>query len=140
VGAEDQFYGSDLPLARLRYALLQKAATSGPPPPLDFASLGITATVTEFDRFEEMLPAWRKRLHEFGLPSDAPAATVITAGSIADLGHLIAAHPQTDFWIPGPLLRSLKPALSHEVQPAAGGMFLLAPNAGYFTPPRACHL
>jgi hypothetical protein len=140
IESDDQFFASDLPLYHLRYCLLQKANTATPRPPLDFTALGINITVPEFNHLNALLPAWRARLADFGLPSTAPVGTVITAGSTAEIQDLIVAHPETDFWIPASLLRRLSLTLVHRVQPAGAGVFLLAPEAGSFTPARPCRL
>lgn len=139
--ADDQFYASDLPLARLRYCLLDKRPSGPPRPPLDFAWLGINATVPEFNHFDSQLPIWRSRLAQFGLPSGAPVATVISAASANEIRDLIAAHPQSDFWIPASLLRSFDLVLAHQVVPAGGnGVFLLARQSSFFASNRPCHL
>jgi Dolichyl-phosphate-mannose-protein mannosyltransferase len=140
IASDDQFFASDLPLHHVRYCLLQRPSPATARPPLDFAALGITVTVPEFNRTGELLPVWRERLARFGLPSTEPVATVITASSTAKIQDLIAAHPEADFWIPGSILRRLNLLLAHRVQPAAEGVFLLAPHAAYFTPGRPCHL
>jgi hypothetical protein len=139
--SDDQFYASDLPLPHLRYCLLDKRPAGAPRPPLDFAWLGINATVPEFNHFDLQLPTWRRRLSEFGLPSSAPVATVISAASTNEIRDLIAAHPQSDFWIPAALLRSLDLIPKHQVVQAGDhGVFLLAPESTFFAPSRPCHL
>jgi hypothetical protein len=140
IESDDQFFASDLPLRHLRYCPLQKPDTATQRPPLDFAALGITVTIPEFNHLDAHLPTWRARLAAFGLPSTAPVGTVITAGSTAEIQDLIVAHPETDFWIPASLLRRLNLTLAHRVQPAGAGVFLLAPEAGSFTPARSCRL
>jgi hypothetical protein len=140
IASDDQFFASDLPLHHLRYCLLQKVHAAPQRPPLDFAALGITVTVPEFNRLDTLLPTWRSRLADFGLPSTEPVGTVITARSIADIRDLVAAHPEADFWLSASMLHRLGLTLVHRVQPAAAGAFLLAPQAAYFTPVRPCHL
>jgi hypothetical protein len=141
VGGDDQFYAADLPIARLRYSWIQKPRAAAPKPPLNFAWLGINVTVPEFNRLDALVPTWRQRLADFGLPSDAPVATVISAASTAEIRGLIAAHPQTDFWIPNGLLGGIDLVSPHKVEPAGGnGVFLLAPQSGTFATSRPCHL
>ena len=141
IAGDDQFYASDLPLYRLRYCFFEKRQTGAPRSPVDFAGLGIDVTVAEFNRLDALLPVWRKRLADFGLPSVAPIATVVAATSSQDVRDLIAAHPQTDFWIPARLLRSLDLKLAQQVKPdGAGGMFLLARQSASFAATRPCHL
>src|SRR5579875_868121 len=140
IASDDQLFASVLPLYHLRYCLLAKPPSGTAHPPLDFAALGISVTVPEFNRLPELLPLWRARLAGFGLPSTAPVGTVITAGSMAEVQDLIAAHPDVDFWIPASILRGLSLTLVHRLEPAAGGFFLLAPDAATFTPARPCRL
>jgi hypothetical protein len=140
IESDDQFFASDLPLRHLRYCLLEKPDTATQRPPLDFAALGITITIPEFNHLNALLPSWRSRLAAFGLPSTASVGTVITAGSTAEIQDLIVAHPEADFWIPASLLRRLSLTLVHRVEPAGAGVFLLAPEAASFTPARACRL
>ena len=142
VGAADQSYAADLPLARLRYCLLERPQYSaGRRPPLDFAWLGITVSVADFQKLPSLLPTFRERLAAFDLPSDAAVSTVISAQSPDEISQLISSHPDTDFWVPDGLLRGVDTVIPHEVKPtSAGGVFLLARHTGHFDPPRSCHL
>jgi hypothetical protein len=142
VGADDQFYASDLPLARVRYCLLMPPPPAGAvPPPLDFARLGISLSVSEFDHIDMLRPIFRARLADFDLPSDGALGTVIRAGSLGEIAHLIEAHPQTDFWIPAALLRTLNVRIPQTVQlTGSGGVLLLGSPARPFQPERPCHL
>jgi Dolichyl-phosphate-mannose-protein mannosyltransferase len=143
ITGDDQFYASDLPLAHLRYCWLDKEVkeAAAPQQPLDFAWLGISVTVPQFQRLDSLLPVWRERLADFGLASDAPVATSIFAESLEDIRSLIDTHPQSDFWIPAPLLRSLNLAPPHQLVPSGGdGVFLLARHSSFFATGRPCHL
>jgi 4-amino-4-deoxy-L-arabinose transferase-like glycosyltransferase len=139
VEPDDQFYASDLPLARLRYCMI--AAQQPQKPPLDFAWLGVSVSVAQFDELEAWRPVFRTRLESFNLPSDAPVGTVIWAHSPGEVAHLIEAHPDTDFSLPATLLRSLTVVIPHRVVlDGRGRIFLLAPAAGTHPATRPCRL
>ncbi|MBV9504442.1 MAG: glycosyltransferase family 39 protein [Acidobacteriia bacterium] len=142
VGDADKSYAADLPLAGLRYCWLEKRQdTAGKRPPLDFAWLGVTVSVAEFQRLPSLLPRFRERLAGFDLPSDAAVATVISAQSPEEVSQLISSHPDTDFWVPDGLLRGVDTVIPHQVKPTKdGGVFLIARHTGSFDTPRSCRL
>jgi hypothetical protein len=142
VGSDDQFYASDLPLAGLRYCLLESPRPSGARrPPLDFAWLGINVSVPEFQQLPGLLPVYRERLAAFDLPSDAPVGTVISARSPEEIGELITSHPELDFWLSAAMLRGLAVTVPQDVELASsGGVFLLARQSGTFPVARSCRL
>jgi hypothetical protein len=142
VGDDDLFYASALPLARVRYCLLTPHETSGSVhPAMDFAWLGISLSVPEFDQYDRVRPLFRERLAQFDLPSDRAIGSVIRAESPAQVAHLIEAHPESDFWVPSDFLRSLAVTIPHQVELTnSGGVFLLARETAFHQTDRACHL
>jgi hypothetical protein len=143
INSADRFYASDLPLARTRYCWISGQAPSGASRlPLDFAWLGISLPVPQFDRLNELLPVFRTRLKAFDLPSDAAVGTVILADSPGQVAHLIERHPEADFSLPETLLRDMRISSPHQLVPAQGGrVFLLSPiSAPQYHPLRPCRL
>src|ERR1035441_7032122 len=61
--------------------------------------MGITVTVDQFNHLARYTPVFRDRLRQWGLDTDAPIATVITAHGADDLTALVGAHPESDFLI-----------------------------------------
>ncbi len=142
VEPHDEFYSSDLPFARVRYCWMATERPSGTErPPLDFAWLGISTTVLQYNQLEAWRPIFRSRLEYFNLPSDAAVATAIRPHSLAEAKHLIEAHPETDFSLPEMLLRSLGVTSPHRIVLAGSGrVFLLAPASGTYQATRPCRL
>jgi Dolichyl-phosphate-mannose-protein mannosyltransferase len=138
----DAFYSSDLPLPQVHYCWRMPEQPSGAQaPPLDFAWLGISTTVSQYNQLETWLPIFRSRLEYFGLPSDAAVATAISSHSLADVKLLIEAHPEADFSLPEGLQRDLGANSPHRIVPAGSGrVFLLAPASGVYLATRPCHL
>lgn len=89
---------SDLSLAHVRYCYLDPHASIHAP--LDLPYLGISVTAEEFARLPELQPIFAQRLHEWGLDSGNPIATVILARDDNQIQALIAAHPEDDFFAP----------------------------------------
>jgi 4-amino-4-deoxy-L-arabinose transferase-like glycosyltransferase len=118
---DDQFYSAGLSLPRVRYCYLDPR-TERRKFPLDFDELGIVMTATDFARFNEVRPLYAARLHEWNLDSDDALATTILARTEAEITSLIAAHPETDFYVPAIFAVN---AATHEVQPGANGRVLL---------------
>jgi len=142
VEPHDEFYSSDLPLARVRYCWMAPERPSGTQrPPLDFAWLGISATVPQYNQLETWRPIFRSRLEYFNLPSDTAVATAIWPHSPAEVKSLIEAHPEADFSLPETLLRGLGVTSPHRIVPAGSGrVFLLAPASGTYPATRPCRL
>jgi hypothetical protein len=108
---------------------------------MDFAWLGISLSVPEFDRHDALRPLFRERLAQFDLASDTAIGTVIRAESPAEVAHLIETHPESDFWVPSDFLRSLAVKIPHQVELTnSGGVFLLARESAFYPTDRACHL
>lgn len=141
VGLDDQFYASDLPLARVRYCLLAPAQPPAPRPPMDFERLGIVVSVAQFNDLSRWLPAFRTELARFDMPSDAAVATVVLAHNGQELAELIATHPELDFLIGRPLLQGLPVTSSHRIEEAGGDhVFLLARNGSVSSSGWSCAL
>lgn len=97
----DDLYASLLPLARLRYATVVPVIAPAGPYAMPFAEMGITVTVDQFNRLPAVTPAFRDRLRRWGLDSEAPIGTLITARSLEEMRTLVQAHPEVDFLAPG---------------------------------------
>lgn len=100
VGMDDDLYASALPLFRLRYALVGAAPGAPGPYGMDFADMGIVTTAAQFNHLGQWLPAFRERLHGWGLDSTRPVATVIRVSTEAELAQTVRAHPESDFLLP----------------------------------------
>jgi len=142
VEPHDEFYSSDLPLARVRYCWMAPERPGGTQrPPLDFGWLGISTTVSQYNQLETWRPIFRSRLEFFNLPSDAAVATAIWPHSPAEVKCLIEAHPEADFSLPETLLLGLGVTSAHRIVPAGSGrVFLLAPASGMYLATRPCRL
>ena len=135
VQPDDLFYAADLALPRLRYCYLGQIR---PPQKysVDFRYLGITVTVPEFN---QLASGWRdvyhQRMRDSGLDSADPIATTILARSPDEVEQLIAAHPDTDFSLPGNW--DLRYSAAHEPWSAPGGrVYLLAKDTSTIPPRR----
>jgi len=126
-GAVDSFHAAVLPLARLRYAF----PGEGQPPKgfaLDFRSMGIVMPVSEFLELERHRPRYAAVMRDWGLPNDAPLATVVAFPTEKDLTRLVESSPDRDFLLPQPF-----PSRSHRHWTASSGRTLLL---GRDAPPR----
>jgi 4-amino-4-deoxy-L-arabinose transferase-like glycosyltransferase len=141
VGLDDQFYASDLPVARVRYCLLAPGGTPSARPPMDFERLGIVVSVAQFNELSRWLPNFRTELERFDMPSDAAVATVVLANNGREVAALIATHPELDFLIGRSLLRGLDVASPHRIEEAGGDhVFLLAVNSSVSSSGWSCGL
>jgi len=96
----DGFYSSVIPVTqKVRYVFTAPGGIP-PQPPLDLHYLGILVTAQEFEQMDRLLPVWRERLDQWGLPWDRPIATAIVARSKEEVDRLIAARPQADYLLP----------------------------------------
>lgn len=141
IGTDDDLYASTLPLARLRYAMVQPASPESAKYGMDFASMGIILTAPQFNELSRLEPAFRQRLREWGIESGEPIGTLIVAHSTEEMATVIAAHPQSDFLVPDSY-RVVAGTASHVLTRAgAGHFFLLSRRALPGTPPEwSCHL
>jgi len=122
VGLDDDLYGAALPLSGLRYCLVDPgaaSATDAGPYAMDFRSMGIAVTVSQFNHLDRWEPAFRDRLRQWGLDSSAPIATLILAASQSELAEVIRAHPASDFLVPDVYPEALEAAqATHRIEPA----------------------
>jgi hypothetical protein len=138
----DDLYAAALPLARLRYATVAPVATPAGPYNMPFAEMGITMTVDQFNDPARYTPAFRAQLREWSLDSGAPIGTLITARTGEDLAALIAAHPDSDFLIPGAYRNAVGSAPQEVVEGAADYLLLLSrtPVAPTAPPAWSCRM
>lgn len=134
----DEFYASDLPIARVHYALLDREP---PAAPIDFAWLGIWMRASRFAQLPQWLPLYRGRLKSLGLDSDVPVGTVIWMRSPSEIDPIVQAHPESDFSVPAELAGSLHVSPSHTMVPErAGTVFLLSTSTVWYSEARSCRL
>ncbi len=134
VGMDDDLYASTLPLKRLRYALLA-APASDPHYFMDFASMGIIVNAAQFNDLSRWQPQFRQRLHEWGIDSAAPIATLVVARSLEELSAIVATHPTSDFLMSN-RYRGAAAGASHALVDAPPDhFFLLARDARLGPPP-----
>jgi hypothetical protein len=128
IDPDDEFYSATLPLARVRYVLIDPSDDVKRSAP-HYAPLGITVTTDQFLELDRWLPIFLRRLREWGNDSAQPVATVIIARSEQDVVKIVEALPGTDFYLPSKLL-PLMPgeAMSAHtvVTPSGERCFLLA--------------
>ena len=125
IAPDEEFVSSTLPIRHVRYCFF--TANPDPAPlPLDFRYLGVTLTIPQFNHLPALRPVFERRFADFGLPDAAPLATVILARSPEELPGLIAAHPGSDFFLPGSLARYADAAHTRW-HGTAERLFLLAP-------------
>ena len=123
VSMDDNLYASTLPLARLRYALVQPPADSHYL--MDFESMGIILTAAQFNDLPRFEPAFRDRLRQWGMDSPAPIGTVIMTRSLDELASVIAAHPASDFLLPERYRPAADSSADHLIVDAAPGHLLV---------------
>jgi hypothetical protein len=122
----DDLYGSVLPLPRVRYASVVPVALAAGPYGMPFAEMGISVTVEQFNDLQRYRPVFEARLREWGLPNDAPLATLITARSREELAALVSAHPDTDFLVPAVWQGALASAPQEQAAGTQTHFFLLS--------------
>jgi hypothetical protein len=130
VGADDDLYGSALPLAKLRYCLIGSAAAFTENYAMPFEDLGITLTAPQFDDLDRWEPVFRPRLREWGLDSGEAIGTLIVAATPEELGQIIRLHPASDFLVPNRYRRAVDAEArpGHEMVVVLDHFFLLARN------------
>ena len=130
VDGDDDFYGSALPLAKLRYGMIAATASSGQYG-MPFAPLGIIMPASQFNDLDRWEPYYRGRLREWGLYSSEPVGTMILAASPEELAGMIRAHPQSDFLVRASLREKIQAAADagHITVAESGYLLLLARNA-----------
>jgi 4-amino-4-deoxy-L-arabinose transferase-like glycosyltransferase len=140
-GMDDDLYASALPLYRLRYALVGGASPGSSPYAMDFAGMGIVATADQFNHLAQWMPAFRTRLHEWGLDSTAPVATLIRISNESELAETVRAHPESDFLLPD-RYRGAADAAHITVEAFPAHVFLLSRTVdrGGAPPPWTCRM
>jgi 4-amino-4-deoxy-L-arabinose transferase-like glycosyltransferase len=98
VNADDDLYAVALPLPRIRYYFLDPRNLPVKYQPY-YATLGITLTVDEFDRLDQLEPVYAARLKAWGLDSVEPIGTTIVSSSWDALPRLAQAHRNADFYV-----------------------------------------
>ena len=124
VDAFDDLYASVLPLAKLRYATVGDSFAAGQyAMPFDY--MGIAITSGQFADLPRWQPLFRRRLREWGLPSDAPIGSLIVLRSIAELAAVARSHPASDFFVPMKYRAALENATPQEYLGVSPDFFLL---------------
>ncbi|SPE37488.1 Glycosyl transferase, family 39 (fragment) [Candidatus Sulfopaludibacter sp. SbA3] len=132
---DDDLYASTLPLARLRYALIEPPS-SDEHYAMDFASMGIILTAAQFNHLADRESGFRRRLAEWGIDSAAPIGTLIVARSLAELSGIVKAHPASDFLMPNRYLPAAASDAHVLIDAAPGHFFLLSRSTLPAPPPR----
>jgi len=114
IDPDDELFAADLPLPRIRYVWRGEPPQAGRYA-LDFADMGITLSVAQFDDLPKLRPAFRRKLREWGVDAD-PIGTVIYYPDPAQIASLVAAHPNSDFLLP------------HDAAPAATHLLVNEPD------------
>jgi Dolichyl-phosphate-mannose-protein mannosyltransferase len=106
VNSDDEFYGTALPIPKIRYCYLDPTELARRYAP-HYAFLGITVSAGQFQDLEQWEPRFRQRLLSWGLDSTEPIATNIMAGSLDEIVRLVATHPHDDFYLPANVIVQL---------------------------------
>ena len=128
VNSDDEYYATALPIAKIRYCYLDPGQLARRYAP-DYAFLGITVSTAQFEDLGRWEPQFRERLLGWGLPSGAPIATNIMAGSVEDIVRLVANHPHSDFYLQASIVDQIPPEVRSArriVRLSADRCFLLA--------------
>jgi hypothetical protein len=99
VDPDDQFYSLTIPLPHVQYCVLDPSGILPKFVP-HFATLGILVTSGQFLNLATLKPQFKSRLHEWGVDSEAPIASTITMNAPSELSAIVAASPDTDFYLP----------------------------------------
>ncbi len=131
VDPDDEYYGSTLPLPKLRYVYLDPTGGVARSAPHN-AYLGITLTQAQFLDLPRLEPEFVSHLTAWGLASSEPIGTTLTVSAIADLAELIRHSPQRDFYLPESWLPPEEAyRATHELRRVSPGrIFLLSRDAG----------
>jgi len=140
VDVADDLYAPALPI-QVRYLIMSPIRMRGAYG-MPFDQMGVIVTADEFNNLEKLRPAFRDRLRQWGIDSDEPIATLITATSPEELAGIVRAHPLDDFLIPERYRSSLTDS-GHNVSPAARGYFFLLSRTKFdvdAAPPWTCRM
>jgi 4-amino-4-deoxy-L-arabinose transferase-like glycosyltransferase len=124
--AADNLYAAVLPLAGMRYATIAPVDAPAGPFTRHFEEMGIVVTLDQFNHLALLASAFRSRLRQWGLASDAPIATTITLHSAAELATLARAHPESDFLVPAAYRNAVESVPQEPVGAASGYLLLLS--------------
>jgi hypothetical protein len=126
VDADDYFYASTLPLASVRYYFFDPAQTIRESF-RHYWYLGIIISLEDFEHLNQLRPTYAARLKAWGLNSAEPVATSIVSTSHEGILRLIAASPQSDFYLPSRDLPMVEPfvATTHRTVSLANDRALL---------------
>lgn len=138
VGLDDDLYAAALPIS-VRYALVGGSPVGAGPYAMDFRGMGIIVSGDQFKHLEQWTPVFRRRLHEWGLDSTLPLATLILVSSGDDLAEIVRAHPSVDFLIPG-RYRAVIDAEHRAVPAAPDHWLLLGRSQGDTVPAWTCRM
>jgi hypothetical protein len=111
VDTPDELYASLLPIPKVRYVLQGEVPAAGVYG-LDFPPMGVILNERQFDDLPRALPEFRQRLHEWGLDSEESVGTVVFAVSPEEVALIVAAHPDSDFFVAQALLPAVSKLLS----------------------------
>ncbi|HLK63160.1 MAG TPA: glycosyltransferase family 39 protein [Bryobacteraceae bacterium] len=142
VDMADDLYASDLPLPKVRYCLVGVGVLGGRyEMPFDF--MGIVMTAAQFNDPSRWTALFSQHLREWGMNSEEPLGTVITAASGDDLAEIIRAHPDSDFLVPERNRKAVEQAAQadHEIVEGADHFFVLSRREATLpSPPWSCRL
>ena len=101
VNPDDQFYSADLGFSRVHYVFVDPTARTNYGT-MKFGEMGIIVTAQQFLDLERLRPTFRDRLHQWGIDSDTPIATVILARDQSEAEYVraraTASSPGTPPW------------------------------------------
>jgi 4-amino-4-deoxy-L-arabinose transferase-like glycosyltransferase len=112
VNPDDEFFSATIPLAKVRYCMLDpdgavmRAVPHYPP-------LGIILTADQFLQLPRLMPQFANALRTWGLDSTEPVGTVVTIARREQLGEIVHARPDLDLLIPPDWEAAIR-----EIQPA----------------------
>ncbi len=124
VEADDELYSATLPLPEIHYVWIDPSGGVQRLAP-QYVYLGITVTAQQFEEIQRWEPQFRDRLREWGLDSREPIATSVVADSDADVAKIVAAHPETDFYLPARFRPALEGVATHELVVVSEQRFFL---------------
>ena len=126
VEADDDFYATALPLAKVRYYFFDPDQIAPRVVP-HYSYLGITVRLDQFEHLDRFRPMYAARLKDWGLDSTEPLATSIVSTTQDGLLRLLRASPRADFYLPARDLPVVEPIIqaTHRKTLLANGRVLL---------------
>lgn len=127
---DDEFYGTLIPIRRVRYCFVDPSGAVGRIVP-HYPPLGIVLTGGQFLQLPELLPGYRARLAEWGLHSTETVGTSITIPAPAALSRILRERPDLDAYLPAEWTDVVEAAApTHEVRPfSRDRVFLISRTA-----------